>query len=153
MPTIQGCSVEALGVMRYRALAAPDFVRRYFPVNPDPERLRLAPVLTFNRKDELQARFLRELTGAAIAPPTHFIPSTLSFLAAAQRGLGWAMIPEGFAGTAPGVRELVDIAPGRWLDVPLYWHRWRFASPVLDALTRAVRQAAARSLRSESLGR
>ncbi len=144
---IQGCSAEALGIMRYLALATPDFVRRRFPSGVDAASLGEAPVLTFNRQDELQARFLRELTGETRVPPTHYIPSTLGFLAAARRGLGWAMIPEGFVDTAPGVRELVEIVPGRWLDVPLYWHRWRFASPVLDALTRAVRQAAAKQLR------
>lgn len=144
---IQGCSVEAVGIMRYRALATPEFLQRYFADGVNAVALAQAPMLTFNRKDELPARFIRQFTDAAIVPPTHFIPSTLGFLEAVRRGLVWGMIPEGFLGTLVGKGELRDLAAAHYLDVPLYWHRWRFASPVLDALTQAVREAAALGLR------
>ena len=144
---IQGCSVEAVGIMRYRALATPGFIQRYFPEGVTAAALSLAPMLTFNRKDELPARFIRRFTDAAIQAPTHFIPSTLGFLEAVRRGLVWGMIPEGFLGTLVARDALHDIAAEEYLDVPLYWHRWRFASPVLDELTLAVREAARRGLR------
>lgn len=144
---IQGCSVEPIGIMRYRAVATPEFIRKYFAGGVDVDRLGRAPMLTFNRKDELQARFMRQFTALAVQPPTHFFPSTLGFLEMARRGLVWAMIPEVFMGAALEQRELVEIAPGHCLDVPLYWHRWRLASPVLETLTRAVRKAAAAALR------
>lgn len=144
---IQGCSVASLGVMRYLAMATPAFVGRHFPQGLSAEALSAAPRLTFNRKDELPVRFLDDFGELATMPPTHFIPSTLGFLEALKRGLGWGMVPEGFVGVQVAAGELVDIAPGHPLDVALYWHRWRFASPVLDRLTQAVRRAAARGLR------
>lgn len=144
---IQGCSVAPLGVMRYLAMATPAFVDRYFPAGVAAASLSRAPMLTFNRKDELQARFLADFGELATMPPTHFIPSTLGFLEALKSGLGWGMVPEGFVGVQVAAGELVDIAPGYPLDVALFWHRWRFASPVLDRLTQAVRAAAARGLR------
>ena len=144
---IQGCTVEAIGVMRYRAVATPDFVRRYFPVGTDVDGLSRAPMLTFNRKDALQGRFLQQLIGRSVPAPTHFAPSTPCFLEMARRGLAWGMIPEAMAEAALGRGELTDIAPGAWLDVPLYWHRWRVSSGVLDQLTREVRRVAAKALR------
>ena len=32
--------------------------------------------------------------------------------------------------------ELVDMLPGRVIDVPLYWHHWRNGGELLAALTR-----------------
>lgn len=144
---IQGCSVEPIGVMRYRAMATPDFQARYFSSGVDASSLSAAPMLRFNRKDELQSRFIQRLIGRSVLSPTHFVPSTISFIEMARRGSAWGMIPDVFLGTIVGCDDLVDIAPGLWLDVPLYWHRWRVASPVLDRLTREVRQGADKALR------
>jgi LysR family transcriptional regulator (chromosome initiation inhibitor) len=41
----------------------------------------------------------------------------------------------------------MELAPGRYLDVPLFWQRWRLDSPALDAVTSAVHEAAATALR------
>ena len=143
---IQGCSVEPLGIMRYRAAATPGFVLRYCPSGVDGGCLAEAPMLTFNRKDELQSRFLRRLVGERVQPPTHFVPSTLGFLGMVRRGLAWGMIPDNFLGEYFEQGELVDLIAGQSLDVQLYWHRWRVASPVLELLTREVRKAAASAL-------
>ncbi|NKY40350.1 ArgP/LysG family DNA-binding transcriptional regulator, partial [Cellulomonas septica] len=36
---------------------------------------------------------------------------------------------------------LVDVAPGRWLDVPLFWQHWALRTPTLDDLTERVVRA------------
>jgi LysR family transcriptional regulator (chromosome initiation inhibitor) len=41
---------------------------------------------------------------------------------------------------------LVDLMPGSSLAVALYWHCWNLESAVLDALTRALKAAAALAL-------
>jgi LysR family transcriptional regulator (chromosome initiation inhibitor) len=41
--------------------------------------------------------------------------------------------------------------PGRSLPVALYWHCWNLESAVLDALTRALKAAAAQALVSAKL--
>ncbi len=42
--------------------------------------------------------------------------------------------------------ELVEIAPGHPLDVPLYWHRWRLDSPALKSLSETVHRIASEAL-------
>jgi LysR family transcriptional regulator (chromosome initiation inhibitor) len=144
---VQGCTVESLGVMRYRAVASTRFATRYFPNGVDEESLTHAPMLAFNQKDGLQLRFIELFSSQALALQTHFIPSTHGFVDVARLDLGWGMMPEHFVSTPLATGELVEIAPGRWLDVPLFWHRWRLNSPALNALSEAVHLAAAESLR------
>ncbi|HJV28372.1 MAG TPA: LysR family transcriptional regulator ArgP [Aromatoleum sp.] len=144
---IQGCSVEPLGTMRYLAVTSPAFVARHFTGGVDGASLTRAPMLRFNLKDGLQDLFIALFTDEALQPPTHYVPSVHGFVGLARQGLGWGMVPEHFALPAISTGELVEIAPGRHLDVPLYWHRWRLGSLALDALTTAVRAVAHERLR------
>lgn len=143
---VQGCRVEPLGAMRYLAVVSPDYRRRHLAGHLT-ESLAAAPMLVFNRKDGLQERFLRTLTGHRLEPPVTYLPSSQGFVDAARLGLGWGMVPTQLAGPAIEAGELVEIAPGRGLDVPLYWQRWRLDSPTLATLTEAVRTTAATALR------
>ena len=43
--------------------------------------------------------------------------------------------------------ELVNVTPRHRLGVALYWHCWNLSSDVLDALSSALRGAAAQNLR------
>ena len=45
---VAGCTVTALGAMRYRPMAAPAFAARWFPDGPTPEALARAPVMVSN---------------------------------------------------------------------------------------------------------
>jgi LysR family transcriptional regulator (chromosome initiation inhibitor) len=131
---VQGCRVERLGVMRYLAVAAPGL---------DVSDLNTTPVLVYNRKDRLQHRFLT----ARHDPPVHYIPATAAFNRAIRLGLGWGMLYEQEARDDLAAGRLVEIRPGRHLDVPLYWQCWRLSSTALETLTAAVRAAAVEALR------
>lgn len=144
---VQGCRVERLGAMRYLAVASPDVVRNYFPDGPTVPAFAAAPMLVFNRKDQLQHRFLRTLTKRRLDPPIHYIPSAWGFAEAIRRGLGWGMLPEQIARDDLVPKHCVDLAAGRHLDVPLFWQHWRLESTVLNALTTSVKAAAAAALR------
>lgn len=150
---VQGCAVEPLGAMRYLAVASPAFRERWFGGNVDDRAddlvhaLDRAPMLVYNRKDALQRRFADDLAGRSLDPPVTFLPSSTGFLDAARIGLAWGMVPEAMAASELQAGRLVEIAPGRHLDVPLYWQRWRLDSPVLAALTDAVRAEAGAALR------
>jgi LysR family transcriptional regulator (chromosome initiation inhibitor) len=135
---VQGCRVERLGAMRYLAVAAP---RVGF------EDFATAPMIVLNRKDRLQHRFLAGLTRRPLDPPIHYIPAAAAFVDAIRLGLGWGLVPERIA--RPDIERGVyaDLTPGRYLDLPLYWQRWRMESTVLAALTTVVRDAAAEVLR------
>ena len=80
--------------MRYQAIASPSFARQYFSDGMQAAALARAPMLVFNRKDELQWRFVRRLTRARLQPPLHYLPSSTGFVEAAACGLGWGMAPE-----------------------------------------------------------
>ncbi|MDQ0632169.1 LysR family transcriptional regulator (chromosome initiation inhibitor) [Arthrobacter pascens] len=144
---VQGCSVEPLGVLRYRAVASPGYMRRWWPDGPDLREGSLAPVIDFDRKDDLQEGFFRKLTGAGISAPRNFVPSSAEFAQAIRLALGWGLLPEQECRAGILNAELVELAPADPVDVALYWQRWKIDSPLLNQLSAAVRGTASRELR------
>jgi len=143
---VQGCQVVRLGTMRYRALASPAFMERHFAQGVTAAALAQAPVLVFNRKDALQERFMRRIARRALAPPVHWLPSSQGFVAATLAGLGWGMSPEQLAREAIDAGHLVELVPGKPVDVALHWQFWRLNVQALQRMTEAVQQAAATAL-------
>ncbi|MDE2247257.1 MAG: LysR family transcriptional regulator ArgP [Xanthomonadaceae bacterium] len=144
---LQGCNVQALGVMRYRAIASPDFGRRHFASGLDAAALATAPMIVFNRKDALQWRFMRRITRARLAPPMHYLPTSTGFVEAAALGLGWCVAPDSLVARAQKTNRIVVVAPDRWLDVPLYWQYAAVRSLTLERIGQALREAATGALR------
>jgi len=153
---VQGCATEPLGQMRYRAVATPDFIARWLPDWRGPSGLSTlsglvdlprAPVVTFERNDDVQEAFLREHTGTGSSGPIHYIPTSNDFVRAILRGFGWGMLPEQQCAEEIVDGRLVDLAPHLAVDVPLFWQRWNLSSPLLDAVSAAVRAEAQASLR------
>jgi len=60
---VQGCQIHALGSIRYAATCTPEFHARHFAKGVTAQALAQAPVLVFNRKDDMQARYARRLAG------------------------------------------------------------------------------------------
>ncbi|MFE9624808.1 LysR family transcriptional regulator ArgP [Streptomyces sp. NPDC006527] len=145
---VTGCSVHALGRMRYLAAASPDFVARHLGDGPLHETLARAPVLTFDRRDDLQDTFVRGLprSSGGAGPVRHAVPTSEGFLDAVVAGLGWGMVPDVQAGSLLRSGRLVSLAPDRPLDVPLYWQQWKLDSPALAAVAEAVTTTAAAAL-------
>jgi LysR family transcriptional regulator, chromosome initiation inhibitor len=143
---VQGCRVDPLGVMRYRANASPAFVRRYFHKGFKPATLTCAPIIAFDRKDLLHEQFLRALGVQECPVPTHFLPSPMAIVHACLSGIGWSVNPEPLVVAHVARRRLVDVVPGRSLAVELYWQYWAIASLTLEALQAALRDQAARTL-------
>ena len=145
---VQGCRVVPLGAMRYRAVASPAFVARHFAGGVNADSLACAPMLLFSSKDALQDRYMAHYAPHPLSPPTHRVPSAWGFIALAQRGVGWGMVPEIMAAGALARGELCEIAPRRPIDVPLYWQHWRLKSTVMKRLTRCVEDAARAALQA-----
>jgi LysR family transcriptional regulator (chromosome initiation inhibitor) len=143
---VQGCRTRPLGALRYAATASPAFARRHFPRGVDAGSLARAPVLRFDRKDRLQARWARDAAGVELAAPTHWVPSTQGFVDLALAGLGWGMNPLSLVEAHLAAGRLVELLPGRRLDVPLHWQHARLGARLLDGLTREVVAAARRGL-------
>ncbi|PXX60367.1 LysR family transcriptional regulator [Nocardia tenerifensis] len=143
---VQGCKVERLGAMRYRPMAEPGFARTWFGDGATAKAYAAAPVVLFDRKDDLQDRHLRRRSRQPLDPPRHYVPSSAGYLAAVRLGLGWGMLPDlqthNYRRT-----ELVAIDGEAFIDVPLYWQQWRLDSPALSAVAAAIAATAAESLR------
>lgn len=139
---LQGCNVHPLGTMRYHAIASPQFVARHFAAGFSAAALAQAPMMVFNRKDDLQARFVRRITRTRLAPPIHYLPTSIGFVEAAARGLGWCLAPEQLVMPALQENKIVIVDPQRWLDVPLYWQHAAVRSSVLQQISQALRAAA-----------
>jgi LysR family transcriptional regulator (chromosome initiation inhibitor) len=135
---VPGCRVVRLGTMRYLGVATPSYVETHLPSGTGGVALERAPLIAFDRSDSLQHDFLRRLTRRRLAPPVTWIPSISDFDAAVRRGVGWGMLPERQAAEDLADGRLVEIAPGRHIDVPLYWQHWRLESPVMADLTAAM---------------
>jgi LysR family transcriptional regulator (chromosome initiation inhibitor) len=139
---LQGCNVHALGSMRYHAIASPAFVARHFAAGLTAAALAQAPMMVFNRKDALQARFVRRITRTRLSPPIHYLPTSTGFVEAAARGLGWCLAPEQMLASGLHEKQIVVIDPQCWLDVPLYWQHAAVRSSVLQHIGQALRTAA-----------
>ena len=145
---VQGCRSTPLGIMRYRPACTRAFARRWFPHGPTPEALAAAPVVVFDRTDDLQDRYLREHAPHA-RPPRHHVPSTVEYEETIRLGLGWGMLLEHPAiggleeGTGGGITLLAADAV---LDIPLHLQQWKLRSTVLDRVAAALRKEATREL-------
>jgi len=139
---VQGCQVLPLGTLRYRALASPAFMQRYFATGVTAHTLAQAPMLVFNRKDALQERFVRRITRRKLTPPVHWLPEAHAFVKATKAGLGWGMTPDPMVAACMQAGTLVELLPGKPVDVPLYWQYWRLNVQALAHMTAAVRASA-----------
>lgn len=143
---VAGCRIHPLGIVEYLAVASPAFASRYFPAGADASSLQRAPMMRFDRRDELQSRWAREAWGATISPPIHWTPSTQGMLDMTLAGLGWSMAPVPLASPLVAAGRLIELPPQKRIGVALYWQRTRLAVRLLDKLTLAVRTVAAQEL-------
>lgn len=143
---VQGCSVTPLGRLDYVATASPEFALRHFASGVTAGSLERAPVLTHDSKDLLQVEWAKEVAGAALSLPTHYIPSAHAFVEAGLAGLGWALNPQQLVAAHLAAGRLVEIAPGRRFRRSLYWQISRVAARSLAPLSRAVKAAARAAL-------
>lgn len=149
---VVGCKIHPLGQIEYVAVAAVRFAARHFPRGVDGQSLQRAPMLRFDRRDDLQFRWAREAWGTTIKPPTHWTPSTQGMLDMTLAGLGWSMAPVMLAATLIAEGRLIEMAPQKRIAVTLYWQRTRLAAQLLNRLTQAVRGVAAEALRPGAKG-
>ena len=144
---VAGCLVRPLGVMRYEAVATPAFVERdgrsTRSITERADALAVAPVVDFDRRDDLQREYLAASGIDPEAPPRHYVPASHDFATAIKLGLGWGMLP-GFQSDAElAAGDLVRLG-GAPIDVPLYWQQWNLRSPLLDAIADELRTEARR---------
>lgn len=130
---VAGCRVSALGTLRYEAVATPEYRDRWLDDGDRARALAQAPLIDFDRRDDLQSRWLASQGVDAGHPPRHRVPASHDFATATRLGLGWALLPRFQSQTDLDAGRLVLLG-GPPVDVPLYWQQWNLASDVLDAV-------------------
>ncbi len=130
---VAGCVVRAIGTLRYEAVATPGYAARHLPHGLDVDALATAPLVDFDRRDDIQRTWLAGRGVDPNAPPRHYVPASADFAAAVRLGLGWAMLPRLQSQAALDAGDLVPLG-GDPVDVPLYWQQWNLRSPLLDAV-------------------
>jgi LysR family transcriptional regulator (chromosome initiation inhibitor) len=148
---MRGCSVSQLGVMRYRMVAAPGFMARWFPDGINRDAARKAPVMVFDHKDQLQTNFLLQHFGLQPGDyPFHFVPASDPYVQAILLALGYGMLPQEQCAALLASGALVDVTPGLYVDVPLYWHAWQIQPVRLERMgTQLIKAARAVLLQPE----
>lgn len=137
---VQGCTSRRLGVMRYHPMASRAFAREWFASGATVAELDLAPVVVFDRKDDLQDRYLRSRSERRVDPPRHHVPGSVEFARAIRFGLGWGLLPE--QQSAEWGDGVVQFDEKRHIDVVLYWQQWALHTPALDAVASVIQEAA-----------
>jgi LysR family transcriptional regulator, chromosome initiation inhibitor len=139
---LQGCTVQKLGHMRYRAYASPSFIAQWLP-DRIKHRIWHVPAVVYNEKDRLQHEWLKLLTGSRPGKLLeHRAQHSSAFTQMVCAGLGWGMFPAEQISREIETGALLPIIASLHLDVSLYWHRWRVESTQLDDISLALTGAA-----------
>jgi LysR family transcriptional regulator (chromosome initiation inhibitor) len=139
-----GAATTALGAMRYVCVASPAFAKHWFGDGFLAEALPLAPAVTHDH--ELTARFIATELGVYKPFPHHTLPISTALNDLLLGGLAYGLLP--YLQAAQGLSQglLVDLMPGRYLDVQLNWHAWELDTPFTRSLSEQVVTTARRYL-------
>lgn len=145
---LRGCRMEPLGRMDYAAVASAAFARQHLPDGLTAHTFARVPFVAFNRKDDLQREFVAKAFGLKrVVLRQLFVPSSEGQVRAVRADWGVSVTPRMLVQPLLDAGELVDVAPFYHHPVALYWHCWNLSSEVLDALSGALRRAAAEQLK------
>lgn len=142
---VAGCRVSPLGTLHYEAVATPAFVARWFGGGVDAASLARAPLVDFDRRDDLQSAWLRGWGIDGAAPPRHYVPASHDFAQAVSLGLGWGMLPTAQSVESLRSGELIRLG-GAVHRVALFWQQWNLRSPLLSEIAEEIADEARRVL-------
>lgn len=140
---LPGCRSTRLGTMRYRPCAAPGFADKWFADGSTRKNLSRAPLLVFDRKDDLQDRYLRRRLRCTPDVPRHHVPAAEELAEAIRLGMGWGMVADLERARRPDGLLVLDPS---YVDVVLHWQQWRSGPAALTAVAEAVLAAAREAL-------
>ena len=133
--------------MGYVVVAQAAYAAAHCPKGLNAHNFHKLPFVAFNRKDHLQHGFVEQAFELPrVMLKQLFVPSSEGQVRAVRAGWGVSVLPELSVHELIASGELVNLAPRHRLEVALYWHCWNLSSDVLDALSSALRSAAAQNL-------
>ncbi|GGY20272.1 LysR family transcriptional regulator ArgP [Paludibacterium paludis] len=145
---VQGSECRLLGHVRYLCLATPAFRDRFFSSGMTPEALSAAPAILYDRKkDDMHHQFLSGTLGFTGHFPAFALPTPEGFLDYTREGLAYSLQPELMLADDLDTGRLVDLCPGLWMDMPMYWHHWRIESNLISEIEETLVEFALAHLR------
>jgi LysR family transcriptional regulator (chromosome initiation inhibitor) len=149
---LQGCRIIPLGIMEYRFFCTPAFAETWFPLGfLHAEAAAKAPCIRFNRKDGLNDQLFQKIFPAPPKDiPTFFVPSSEMLVQFIREGLCYGVLPEQQSRSLRECGELIDLAPGSYVGVELFWHCWNLRSELLESFTARLTNEVARLLNQSS---
>lgn len=139
-----GPEVKPLGVLRHVCVATPVFAGRWFGDGFVLEAAQLAPAVVSDA--DMMAGFLRDVLSLKGPYPHHTLPPSAASLECIHGSLAYGLLPLPQAARALDDGRLVDLAPGRHVDVTLNWHAWKLDTPFTRALDEQIVATARRVL-------
>lgn len=139
-----GPTVTPLGVMRYVCVATPVFAGHWFGDGFVAEAAQLAPAVTVDV--DMTAGFLRDVLDVKGSYPHHTMPPSAASLECLYGSLAYGLMPLPQVARALDEGRLVDLAPGRHVDVQLNWHAWKLDTPFTRILSEQLVATARRVL-------
>ncbi len=147
---LRGCTVTALGAMRYVCVASSAYAALHAPQGLSPQNFRRLRFVSFDRKDDLPAEFVaRHLGLGNVQLRQHHVPSSVGQVQAVRGGWGVSIVPLPLAQSGLDDASLVDLAPGTQWRMALYWHCWKMDSARLAAASKALIAQAGTALQQE----
>ncbi|MEN8687030.1 MAG: LysR family transcriptional regulator ArgP [Desulfuromonadales bacterium] len=133
---MQGCKVDFLGAMKYRLLAHPEFVLKWFPQGLTAAAAEHAPAVMFSRKDMLHYKILRKALGVAMTVNAiHYVPANEQFLKMISSGYAYGMVPDWQSSALRADGTVVEVHEKAHDAVNHYWHCWNIDSTPLKTLS------------------
>ncbi|RBP81703.1 ArgP/LysG family DNA-binding transcriptional regulator [Marinomonas rhizomae] len=129
-----------LGNMHYELVATPSFIKEHLKGDLSAAAVLKSPSLIYDEHDELWGRYQNEcLKVKTDISHSHWYPSSHGFVELVMGGTVCALIPSIQIKQKIKSKKLVSLLPNKRLDLPLYWHWYKLNSPVLDRLTKVIK--------------
>ncbi len=136
---IQGCRVEYLGDIEYSLYCSHAFAKTWFPQGLEMSAVQKAPMITFNRKDELNKKILKKAFGRIPKNyATFYVPSTELFLDFIQAGLAYGAMPYQQSREPLQQKLIIELSARDRVNVSLYWHCWNLDSELLRQVSEQI---------------
>jgi LysR family transcriptional regulator (chromosome initiation inhibitor) len=131
-----GADITALGILQYVCVATPVFAGHWFGDGFSVEAVRLAPAVVSETR--LMQRFLGRHLAMHEPFPHHTLPAAVVLEECIAAGLAYGLMPKRRAAAALAAQQLVDLLPGRTLDLPLSWFTWHLDTPFTKLLSEQI---------------
>lgn len=148
---LQGAQSTFLGYVTYCLVATPEYQKKYFSRGVNRSTLTKATTAVFGEHDELTFGFLHSLFGISRHEiHYHTLPSTAAFAQIAFAGAGYAILPELQITEYLQSGQLVNLAPEKVVDMPMYLHHWTLHNQSLEAVIHHIKDTAQATLADAS---